>query len=85
MEAGHPNLTLLEAAACGLPIVGWIEMETDFHGMWRAPRNIFDMDKGLDDILQNWGRYTKDAIQTGIDFSWENRTKELFKIYNQML
>ena len=85
LEAGHPNLTLLEAAACGLPIVGWIEMETDFHGMWRAPRNIFDMDKGLDDILQNWGRYTKDAIQTGIDFSWENRTKELFKIYNQML
>ena len=85
LEAGHPNLTLLEAAACGLPIIGWIEMETDFFGMWRAPRNIFRMNDGLNDILNNWSRYTKDAIQTGINYSWENRTKELMKIYTQVL
>ena len=85
LEAGHPNLTLLEAAACGLPIIGWIEIETDFFGMWRAPRNIFKMNDGLNDILNNWGRYTKDAIQTGINYSWENRTKELMKIYTQVL
>ena len=85
LEAGHPNLTLLEAAACGLPIIGWIEMETDFFGMWRSPRNIFDMERGLDDILNNWGKYIKDSTKTGIDFSWENRTIELLKIYNQVL
>jgi len=85
LEAGHPNLTLLEAAACGLPIIGWIEMETDFFGMWRAPRNIFRMEEGLNDILNQWDHYTKSAIQTGKDFSWENRTKDLINIYNQVL
>ena len=85
LEAGHPNLTLLEAAACGLPIIGWIELETDFHGMWRAPRNVFRMEEGLNDILNNWERYTNLSIQTGKDFSWKNRTIELMKIYNQVL
>ncbi len=85
LEAGHPNLTLLEAAACGLPIIGWIELETDFFGMWRAPRNVFRMEEGLDDILKNWDGYTNLSIQTGKDFSWKNRTIELMKIYNQVL
>lgn len=85
LEAGHPNLTLLEAAACGLPIIGWIEFETDFHGMWRAPRNIFRMEDGLHDILNNWDRYRKDAIQTSQDLSWKNRTIKLMEIYNQVL
>ena len=53
--------------------------------MWRSPRNIFDMERGLDDILNNWGKYIKDSTKTGIDFSWENRTIELLKIYNQVL
>lgn len=85
LEAGHPNLTLLEAAACGLPIIGWIELETDFFGMWRAPRDIFRMEEGLDDILANWETYNTLAIQTGKDFSWENRTKELMKIYESVI
>jgi len=85
LEAGHPNLTLLEAAACGLPIIGWIELETDFYGMWRAPRNVFRMEEGLDDILENWELYSTLATQTGQNFSWENRTKELIKIYKSVL
>jgi hypothetical protein len=35
-------------------------METDFYGLWRAPRNIFPYGmKGLDDILNNWDRYVR--------------------------
>ena len=43
------------------------------------------MSEGLDDITNNWDSYVKKSIQTGKDFSWENRTKDLFKIYNKML
>ena len=32
-------------------------MEVDLHGCWRAPRNVFEMDKGLKDILKNWDSY----------------------------
>jgi glycosyltransferase involved in cell wall biosynthesis len=81
LEAGHPNLTMIEAAAAGLPIIADWELETDFHGAWRAPRNVFEMDKGLKDILSNWDYYKQRAINTGKELSWKNRTKELINIY----
>jgi hypothetical protein len=53
LEAGHPNLTILEAAACGLPINGAIELETDFNGMWRAPRDLSKLIDGLKYVINN--------------------------------
>lgn len=81
LEAGHPNLTMVEAAAAGLPIIANWEHETDFHGAWRAPRNIFDMNTGLHNILDNWDLYRKSIIDTGQELSWANRTNELIKLY----
>ena len=84
LEAGHPNLTLLEAAACGLPILGWIEEETTFHGLWRAPRNLNEMLRGLDTIIDEYSDYRKLAIQTANDLSWLNRSKELIQLYERL-
>ena len=83
LEAGHPNLTILEAAACGLPINGAIELETDFNGMWRAPRKVTDIVRGLDDIIANYDSYRERAIQHAESLSWYNRSKELLEVYNQ--
>ena len=83
LEAGHPNLTMIEAAAAGLPIIALWELETDFHGAWRASRNVFEMDKGLKNILENWNTYRLKTINTGKQLSWENRTKDLLEIYKQ--
>jgi len=83
LEAGHPNLTMIEAAAAGLPIIANWEHATDFHGAWRAPRDVFEMDKGLKDIIKNWDLYKEKAINTGKELSWYNRTKELMDIYNE--
>lgn len=85
LEAGHPNLTMVEAAASGLPIIADWELETDFHGAWRAPRDIFQMNIGLKDILENWERYKNNVIQTGKELSWENRTKELLTIFKKLI
>ena len=83
LEAGHPNLTMIEAAAAGLPIIANWELETDFDGAWRAPRNVFEMYRGLLHILENWETYKENAIKTGNKLSWKNRTKELIKIFEQ--
>jgi glycosyltransferase involved in cell wall biosynthesis len=83
LEAGHPNLTLLEAAACGLPILGWIEMDTIFHGLWRAPRDIKEMLRGLDTIIEEYDSYKNSAIKTAKELSWYNRSKELIKLYER--
>ena len=85
LEAGHPNLTMVEAAAAGLPIIANWEHATDFHGAWRAPRDVFEMDKGLKDIMNNWNTYTSKSINTGKELSWLNRSTEIIKVYQKYL
>jgi glycosyltransferase involved in cell wall biosynthesis len=83
LEAGHPNLTLLEAAACGLPILGWIEMETTFHGLWRASRDLKEMIRGLNTITQEYSEYRQRSLNTAQELSWLNRSKELINLFNE--
>ena len=85
LEAGHPNLTMIEAAAAGLPIIADWEHETVFHGAWRAPRDIFEMGKGLDDILNNWGNYRQKCLDTAKELDWYNRAEKLVKIYQEVI
>jgi glycosyltransferase involved in cell wall biosynthesis len=84
LEAGHPNLTLLEAAACGLPILGWIEKETIFHGLWRAPRDLNLLLQGLDVIIDEYNQYRQNVINTSQELSWLNRSKELIQLYERL-
>jgi ribosome biogenesis protein Tsr3 len=85
LEAGHPNLTMVEAASAGLPIIADWEHNTDFHGAWRAPRNIFEMNKGLQDIIQNWESYRERIKITSQELSWFNRSKEIIEIYKRFI
>ena len=84
LEAGHPNLTMVEAMSAGLPVIADWEIEVDLHGCWRAPRDIFEMDRGLKDILNNWDRYRTNCFNTSNKLSWLNRTKELINIYESL-
>jgi len=83
LEAGHPNLTMLEAMAAGLPVIADWEMEVDLHGCWRSPRDVFEMDRGLKDILNNWDFYRQQCFKTSSKLSWFNRSKEIIKIYQE--
>ena len=85
LEAGHPNLTMVEAAAAGLPLIADWEHNTDFHGAWRAPRDIFEMNRGLLDIMNNWEEYRNRCANTAKELDWYNRTTELVEIYKQFL
>lgn len=61
LEAGHPNLTLLEAAASKIPIVGVIE--DDFPGIYRIERGsdkekiIQQLINGIGHIVENYNNY----------------------------
>tara|TARA_B110000495_G_scaffold102092_1_gene88207 strand:+ start:1104 stop:2060 length:957 start_codon:yes stop_codon:yes gene_type:complete len=85
LEAGHPNLTLVEAAACGLPILGWIEMETDFHGLWRTPRNLGEMLRGLDTIINEYPDYRSRSLNTANELSWLNRSEKLVELFKEII
>jgi len=84
LEAGHPNLTLLEALASGLPTIANWEYGTDLHGAWRAPRDVFEMERGLNDIINNWEIYRDRCLTTRQELSWLSRSKELIEIYKNI-
>ena len=84
LEAGHPNLTMIESAACGTPIIADWELTVDFHGAWRAPRDVYKMLDGYNHITNNYQMYVDNALKTAKELSWYNRSKELLKIYKSI-
>lgn len=81
LEAGHPNLTLLEALACGLPIVGTFEADNSLEGMEIVNPTIDEVSAGIVKIINNYENFSNAAVIQADRLSWSNRTKELLAIY----
>jgi len=82
LEAGHPNLTLLEALSCGLPVIGTLEANNSLNGMIVVNRDLNELVEGINRVKSNYLKYRLDALSQASNLSWENRTKQLIKIYN---
>ena len=83
LEAGHPNLTLLEAMASGLPIVGTFEDNNELKGLIKVERDVNQIVSAIEKLLNpiKYTRYVKLARNTAIERSWKNRTIELLEKY----
>lgn len=83
LEAGHPNLTLLEAMASSLPIVGTFEDSNELKGLIKVERDVNQIVSAIEKLLNpiKYSRYAKLARNTAIERSWKNRTLELLEKY----
>lgn len=82
LEAGHPNLTLLEAMACGLPIVGTFE-DNEYKGMYVTDRSVENAAKGIGAVINEYTKYQKDALENAKANSYSSRVYELVKLYSE--
>lgn len=78
LEAGHPNLTILEAMACSLPVVGCIE--SNLKGMVKVKNNTNNVYEGIQQVLKNYKKFSSQALLTSQKLSWYNRSKDLLKL-----
>jgi autotransporter strand-loop-strand O-heptosyltransferase len=81
LEAGHPNLTLLEAIGCQLPIVGTFEEENELHGLFKVTRSVKEVVDGICHVINNYDFYKKECLITKEKKSWDNITSELYNFY----
>jgi autotransporter strand-loop-strand O-heptosyltransferase len=78
LEAGHPNLTILEAMACGLPVVGC--MEDNLEGMVKTDKKWVEIVDGIEQVTSNYNKFKHQALTTANNLSWYNRSSELIKL-----
>ena len=83
VEAGHPPLTLLEAAASGLPIIS-----TDCGGdlyITSVNRNIEEITKAIEDVINQYDLHRKKTIESVLNFEWNSIVKQLSSLYEGCL
>jgi glycosyltransferase involved in cell wall biosynthesis len=82
LEAGHPNLTLLEACSCCLPIVGTYKGSKEIVGMYVMKElTTNELTKGINDVINQYDILTPFMSEVRLKYDWINVCKELAKMY----
>ena len=86
LEAGHPNLTLCEAASACIPIVGTYRGSKHFPGMWVLPSiSVKEVTRGIAEIIKTYEHRRQEMIAVRDYYSWDNVAKTLHKYYENVL
>jgi len=81
LEAGHPNLTLLEASSTGLPVVGTYDGTRKIHGMIVTQRDTNEVVNSIQQIINNYEHYVAETKKIKEDFDWSVITRRLLNMY----
>lgn len=84
LEAGHPNLTLLEAMSCGLPTVGTYEGSMKIGGLRKIETNTESVVNAIKYVIENYVSLFGETIETRMNFDWSTITKRLIGIYQSI-
>ena len=81
LEYGHPNLSILEAMSCGLPIIGTCNLKIP--GMYQMKEvSLDEAVRGLVTLDTQWYIYRVEQLDEREQYSWANVCVKLKKMYH---
>ena len=85
LEAGHPNLTLMEATACAVPIVGTYKGSKHMDGMWVIPTISTEaVVTGITETIKTYEHRREEMLKARDGRSWLEVCKILKKYYDNV-
>jgi hypothetical protein len=85
LEAGHPNLTLMEATSCAVPIVGTYKGSRHMDGMWVIPSiSTEQMITGIVETINTYEHRRQEMLKVRDSRSWLEVCKILKKYYDNV-
>jgi glycosyltransferase involved in cell wall biosynthesis len=82
LEGGHPNLTLLEAQACGLIVLATFEKNNSLKGLIRIERNHRLIADKIKETVENYNFYKKITLESAQENDWSAVVDRMLNIYN---
>jgi autotransporter strand-loop-strand O-heptosyltransferase len=83
VEAGHPNLTLVEAMSCALPVVSTFDSDV-LPGMVKIERDIESVYKGIAVTMNNWINLRRDARKYAVANDWDIVVGDMIEVYKKL-
>ena len=81
LEAGHPNLTLLEALSSGLPVVGTYDGTQHLNGMVRVGRDTQEVIEGIKTVIGDYNNYVNETMKIRSRYDWSVIVSRMLKMY----
>ncbi len=81
LEAGHPNLTILEALSCGLPVIGTYLGKNELSGLIKIERDTNDVIEKIKYTINNYNYLKKQTLITATKYDWSVIAKKLEQMY----
>lgn len=85
LEAGHPNLTILEAISCLMPVVGVYDGSLKIEAFVNATRNTESIIKGINKVVLNYPAYLDKCKKDRHNFDWFIIVNRLRNAYQSVL
>ena len=85
LEAGHPNLTVLEALSCGLPVVGTYSGTKKLNGMEVCELNTASVTSGISNVISNYPSFVEKCNLDRKNLDWSIVCQDLLKIYDNIV
>lgn len=83
LEAGHPNLTLVEALSCGIPVIGTYKGSMPLNGMLVVnDLTPISYVNAINYLFQNYEHYST-ITSDNSKFKWESVSKDLIGEYKK--